>query len=175
MEQYCSKMPNLTSFVFADIPESFYCFTIMLQLKSFRWHCSNIEVNDWNQFASSVSSTLRDLYIVSKNFNRILSSSDSHALPFLTSFYLEALKEEDLQYNLKTIMPQLKHYYVILQTAKLTTDDVRITNYMPNYAAQMQLNTFTVHFFSDNLSLQRLTYYKGDISATQSCDYSFGF
>jgi phosphoribosyl-AMP cyclohydrolase len=72
-------------------------------------------------------------------------------------------------------MPQLKHYYVILQTAKLTTDDVRITNYMPNYAAQMQLNTFTVHFFSDNLSLQRLTYYKGDISATQSCDYSFGF
>ena len=162
-EQYCSKMPNLCSLVLYNLPTSFHCFTMMHELKTLKWVIMPAMVlEEWNQFASAVSPTLRTLHIDFAYFKIILNASDAFPLPFLTTFYLDTLPDEDLRFSPKKIMPQLKHYHVVLPAVKSSLDQERLTEYMLKYSAQNQLDTFSTYFLDASYISMRMTYCKGD-------------
>ena len=178
IEEYCEKMPNLTSLVFDGIPGSFHLFTLMKQLKSLTWHLSTITLEQWNQFASAVSPTLQQLHIESAHFDTtILRSEGALSLPSLTTFYLNSSHEHDLQWELKRIMPQLRHFYLHFAPLKFYIDVEWLYAYMPKYAVQNQLLTFTAFFADATMKITRITYYKGDKDVARTLygdEYIFG-
>lgn len=168
IEKFCCKMPNLRSLVFDGVPESFHCFTIMDQLESLTWYLDEIQVEEWNMFTAAMSPTLRKLCVDSTVFESILGSQHAFALPFLTTFYISSLEEEDLRFNVKKIMPQLKHYHVYLFGQKTKADVERLAGSMPKFVTQYELNTFSMYFLDALCKFMRITYYKGDNKACMS-------
>jgi len=166
-ERFYSRMPNLRSFVFEGIPESFQFFAGMHQLQRLTWHLSqDITVAQWNDFAQSLNPSLSTLEMEcdGNGFERVLFTPNTSPLPGLKRFFLKCYyRNQHLPLNnINSVMPGLEHLHLYLPGVKTAEDSDSLCESMPAQAAEMQLDTFSVYFSNTLCRSTRLTYCKGD-------------